>query len=174
MVSSWMDSQPIDLANRSTEMLRACVEFGAHTAFSKLNEDNWDHAAKVGYEFTSRGEKGIRNGLRYLLNSSEKNQSQSGPQGTFGGLFHWVQAERGVKHIGPFKEVFREFILDNVRVELGTLLFGSVVDQARVHSVASLARKYALHPKTVRSALTKSGLLRGPNDHFSMRQTARV
>ncbi|WP_171169422.1 TniQ family protein [Ruegeria sp. HKCCA0370] len=173
-VSSWMDSQPIDLASRSTEMLGACLEFGAHAALSKLNEDNWDQAAKVGYEFTSKGEEGIREALRYLLSNSERSQSQSGPQGTFGGLFHWAQADRGVKHIGPFKEVFREFILDNVRVEPGTLLFGSVVDQARVHSVASLARKYALHPKTVRSALTKSGLLRGSNDHDSMRQTARV
>ncbi|UWQ25702.1 TniQ family protein [Leisingera aquaemixtae] len=156
---TWMDSQQIDLASRATEMLGACVEFGAHANLLKFTEDDWDRAGQVGFEFTSKGEEGIREGLGHIFRKLQKDTAQSGPQGIFGKLYQWAQFKKTDKPIGPFKGILREYILDTLPLEPGTMLLGTAVDRTRRHSVASLASKYAIHPQTITHALRKSGLL---------------
>ena len=168
---SWLDAQQIDLASRATELLGACVEYGAHVSLPKLTEDDWDRAGQVGFEFTSKGEEGIRQGLEYLYRQPQKNAVQCGPQGTFGRLFQWVQFRKSDKPVGPIKDVLSEFILDTFPIETGTDLFGEVIKQRRRHSVATLSASLGVHAKTVANALSQSGML--PNDAYleNSRQT---
>ncbi len=83
---AWLDSQDIDLATKATEMLGACIEFGAHFEHTKLSESQWDMAGRIGFEFTSRGEQGVREGLAIIQRKPEKSVAHSGPQGVFGQL----------------------------------------------------------------------------------------
>ncbi|WP_170783752.1 TniQ family protein [Ruegeria lacuscaerulensis] len=155
----WMDSQQIDLACHATEMLGACIEFGAQVTLSKLSEDDWDVAGQTGFEFTSRGEKGIVEGFEIICSRPVTNASMVGPKGIFGKLYEWAQFRKNDKPVGPIQDVFREYILDRFYVPAGSKLFGKTVDRPRRHTVASLSAQYGLHLKTTTHALRKSDLL---------------
>lgn len=167
----WLDDQQIDLASRATEMLGACVEYGAQVPLTKLTEAEWDKAGQVGFEFTSKGENGIREGLELLFKHPHKNTAQRGPQGVFGKLFQWVQFRKNDKPVGPIKEILRESILDTFPIAAGTDLFGEITPCRKKHSVATLSAHTGVHAKTVANALARAGML--PKDLYiaSSRQT---
>ena len=64
---AWLDDQQVDLGTRATEMLGACLVFGAHVDLPTLSEDQWDAAGAAGFELTARGEDGIREGFGEML-----------------------------------------------------------------------------------------------------------
>lgn len=147
------------------------MEFGTSVTLSELTEDNWDAAGRVGFEFTSRGEEGIAEGLELIYRRPLKNVSRLGPKGTFGNLYTWAQFRKNDKPVGPIKAVLRDFILDRFHVERGTNLLGGIVDQTLRHSVGSLSAKYGVHQKTTVHALRKSGLLPTVREDVDERRT---
>lgn len=156
---SWLDGQNIDLATRATEMLGACIIFGSFVNLPTLNQTQWDAAGRVGFEFVSQGENGIRTGLEMLQRDATCSMKHAGPQAVFGVLYQWIQFKRYKKPIGPFREVFREHILDTVPLAAGVDLFGEPVANRRRHSVSSLSQELDMHPKTVQNTLKIGGLL---------------
>lgn len=157
--SGWLDSQMIDLASRATEMLGACIEFGPSVKLPGLTQSDWDLAGRVGFEFTSRGPEGIQQGLEAIQSNASCSRIQAGPRGVFGFLYEWVQFKKNRKPIGPFRDVFREHILETMPIPAGTELFGEPVARRRRHSVASLSRKFGVSHRTVRNALVVADLL---------------
>lgn len=90
---------------------------------------------------------------------------RAGPQKVFGILFEWLQYKNSSKPEGPFREVFREHILDTMPIAPNTLLFGERVAARRLHSVSSLAQKFDVHSKTVVNALKIAGIFAEDFDH---------
>ena len=165
----WLDGQRIDLAVKATEMLGACIEFGAFFERAKLSEDEWDIAGNVGFEYTSRGEVGIWQGLEVIRRSPMKQVEKSGPQGVFGQLYQWLQFRKSDKPVGPIRQILRQHIVDTMHVKPGSNLLGEVVQATKMHSVATLAKQFKLHPKTVKHTLFKSGLVAkdmSPDNHL--------
>jgi hypothetical protein len=158
---AWLDSQQIDLGTRASEMLGACLLFGAHVNLIDLSEDQWDAAGAEGFAFTSRGEEGVREALDGMFVRFRTKNATGGPQAIFGRLFQWLQFNKSSKTRGPIQEVVREFILDTTSVEPGSRLFGEPVTERRRHSVASLAKQTELHRRTLNRALVLTGLLPG-------------
>jgi len=156
---TWLGQQQIDLACRATEMLGACIEFGAHFSSKKMNEGDWFRAGQVGFEFTSQGEGAIQKALEQIYNRPQKSVQRSGPQAIFGQLYMWMNFNKSDKPVGPIKELLREFILDTFPVPRGASLLGKEVKQQRRHSVASLAAVSGVHRKTVKNALMKANML---------------
>ena len=156
---AWLDDQQVDLGTRATEMLGACLLFGAHVDLPTLSEDQWDAAGAAGFELTARGEEGIREGLGEMLHRLRQKEGKGGPQKAFGRLFQWVQFNKGSKPRGPIREVLRDFILDTMSIEPGSRLFREIVATRRRHSVASLAKQKGLHKKTLNRALVMTGLM---------------
>jgi hypothetical protein len=171
---SWLDAQQIDLACKATEMLGACIEYGPHASLPELTDDDWDRAGQVGFEFTSNGEAGIRQGLEYLYRKPKKSAVQCGPQGTFGRLYQWVQFRKSDKPVGPILDVLSDFILDHFPIKLGAVLFGQVVEKQKRHTVASLSASTGVHPKTVANILSQSGMLPKDVYHADSRQTVEA
>ncbi len=169
--STWLDMQQMDLGSRATEMLGACIEFGAHASLPKLTMDDWDTAGRVGFEFTSQGEEGIRKGLDYIYSRPQKNPAQCGPQGSFGKLYQWLQFRKNSKPLGPIKDVVREYVLDTFPLQPDTMLLGGLVERSRRHSVASLSTCFGVHAKTVEHALNKSGMLSQEDHLHDVRRT---
>ncbi len=155
----WLDGQLIDLASRASEMLGACIAFGPNANLPNLSQSDWDLAGAVGYEFTRCGPEGVREGLEAVQKKTPCSKVQAGPQGVFGVLYKWIQFKKNRKPIGPFREVFREHILETMPIGAGTILFGEPVVQRRRHSVVSLSQKFGVHPRTVQNALMVADLL---------------
>ncbi len=155
----WLDNQKIDLGARATEMLGACIEFGSNVNLPRLSQADLDLAGRIGFEFTKRGAEGVREGLELIQSRAPCSMIQAGPQGVFGVLYQWIQFKKDRKPVGSIREVLREHILDTMPIEVGVDLFGEPVRQRRRHSVASLSRKFGVHPKTVQNALKVAELL---------------
>ncbi|MVO18382.1 TniQ family protein [Parasedimentitalea huanghaiensis] len=156
---AWLDNQDIDQASKATEMLGACIEYGAHFEHAKLTESQWRVAGQVGFEFTSKGPKGIRDCLVTLQRKTEKSVHQSGPQGVFGQLYKWLHFSKSEKPAGPIREVLREHILDTMAVKPGRVLLGKKVEMSRRQTVATLSAQFDIHVDTVALALRKFGLI---------------
>lgn len=154
----WLDNQDIDLASKTTEMLGACVEFGAHFTPGDLTEAQWDRAGHVGFEYTSRGEQGVHDGLTTIQRSPES-VSHSDPKGMFGRLYNWLESSRFEKPAGPIREVLREHILDTMVVKPGKMLLGRKVESSRRQTVETLSAQFDIDPNTVTFALQKAGML---------------
>lgn len=168
---SWLDSQPIDVACKATEMFGACIEFGADVSLVKLSEYDWNTAGNIGFGFTSRGEDGIREGLDHLLATNQKISAQSGPQAILGQLYKWLQFKKNDRPVGPISDLVREYILDNFPVQTGTLLLGAKVDRQRTHSIATLAAKFDVHINTAKSVLLRAGMLNQKQKEDDIRLT---
>lgn len=162
--SGWLHAQAIDQAVKACEMLGACLVFGAHTDLDKLSMAQWDEAGGVGFQAASVGPDGIRSALEEIAVASRKVKSGGGPQAAYGRLYQWLQFNKTRRELGPIREVVREHILDTMEVEPGAKLFGSVVEQRRRHSVASLARESGIHPKTLNRALVRQGIIPGGDE----------
>ena len=168
----WLDGQLIDLASRATEMLGACIAFGPNANLSSFSQTDWDLAGSVGYEFARRGPEGVREGLEAVQMKATCSKIQAGPQGVFGDLYKWIQFKKNRKPIGPFRELFREHILETMPIGAGTNLFGEPVLQRRRHSVASLSQKFGMHPRTVQNSLMIADLL--PKDYDAKRDVGAI
>ena len=160
--SEWLDGQSIDQASRVCEMLGACRLFGAHTDLNALTHAQWDQAGAVGFEAAQAGVSGICRALEEIAERSWQTKGTGGPQAALGRLYQWLQFAKSKKDPGPVRAVVREFILDTMAIDPGTMLFGEVVTKRRRHSVSSLADDTGLHPKTLRRALVGVGLV--PHD----------
>jgi hypothetical protein len=173
---SWLDGQQIDQAVRATEMIGVCLLHGPHANLVALDETMWDAAGAAGYEATSRGPEGIHEVLGDLLRAyQKKEQTRAQPKAVFGRLHEWAQQRRTRRPRGPIVDVLRAFVLENMVVEEGTWVYGIRVDRPRLHSVATLAKKYRADPRTLNRALVRVGLLpNGDEDRIDPHATVDV
>ncbi|WP_265502701.1 TniQ family protein [Paracoccus beibuensis] len=159
---AWLDEQGIELGARASEMLGLALEFGRKPNLRKMTADKWDRAGSVGFEFTRRGEEGVREALGEVQRRAwfdDRIPSQSGPQMVFGRIYQWLNFSKNRKEVGPIRQVVREHILDTMYVVPGTKLMGEDVVAARKHTVGSLSKLSGVHPKTLRNALALAGLI---------------
>lgn len=161
---AWLDEQPLDLAARACEMLGVIISEGAHCNLNTLPDAAWHRAGHVGFEFTARGEAGIREALQSLFDQFVDDGLKGGPQKVFGRLYQWLQFNKNARPKGPIRDVVRDFIMDRFPLEIGDDLFGEPVEVRRVHTVGSLARVTGQHPKTLNRAVVLTGLADGDPD----------
>lgn len=160
--ATWLDSQQADQAARACEMLGFVRLFDPNADLNKLTDDDWDRAGHIGYQFAKRGIEGIHECLTEVLEREHKDRDvKGGPQRAFGKLYKWLQYGQHKKSVGPIQGVVREFVLDHMHIAEGTILFGQRVDRSRVHSVASLAAKSGIHPRTINRLVVGVGLIEG-------------
>lgn len=158
--ATWLDGQQVDQAARACEMLGFVHLFDPNADLKKLTVDDWDRAGHVGYQFAKCGSEGIHECLADVLKREQKDRDvKGGPQKVFGKLYKWLQYGQHKKSVGPIQEVVREFVLDRMHVAEGTILLGQRVDRSKVHSVASLAAKSGIHPRTINRLVVGAGLI---------------
>ena len=156
---AWLDGQDVEQASKTCEMLGAALLFGVDASVRALSEDQLDAAGAAGFPFAAGGEEGVREALSELCRRFRDSRAKGGRQAALGLIYHWLQFHRSGRAKGPFEDVVREFILDTMAVDPGTVLFGRTVPTRRRHSVASLARQMKMHPKTLNRALVTGGVL---------------
>lgn len=163
---AWLDDQGIDQAVKASEMLGACLEFGVKCNLDELTAAQWDRAGAVGFQAAKAGPEGIGRALDELVARAREMNSRGGPQAAFGRLFQWVQFNKSGRDRGPIRDVLREYILDTMSIEPGTMLFGEEVVERRRHSIWSLSKTSGLHGKTLKRALVRSGILAGQDEDY--------
>ncbi len=156
---AWLDGQDIEQASKTCEILGAALLFGVNASVRALSEDDLDAAGAAGFAVAARGEEGVREALAELLHRFRDSGAKGGRQTALGLVYRWLQFHRSAKAKGSIEDVVRGFILDTMAVEPGTVLFGQTIRERRRHSVASLAKRTKLHPRTLNRALVTGGVL---------------
>lgn len=155
----WMDSQTIEQAVRTAELLGALIEFGASKKVSAMTSDEWDQAGRAGFEFTCRGEAGIHEALHLVQDAFRAKGKRPMHRNVFGRLYEWVGATKAAKEPGDIRRIVREHIFQTVAVAPGEEVLGACLSERRLHSVASLASEAGLHSKTLGYVLQAKGLV---------------
>lgn len=156
---AWLDSQSLEQAVRVTELLGVLVEFGVSRKVSTLTTDEWDQAGRVGFDFTSCGEVGIRKALHQVQAAFRKTGGQPRHRNVFGRLYEWASSSKTAKHPGDINRILREHMFNTVEMAAGEVLLGEALPERRLHSVASLAAEAGLHPSTLRNVLIAKGIV---------------
>jgi len=155
----WLDGQTIEQAWRTTEMLGMVAVFGPDKNLQTATRDDWDAAGRAGFEYTSRGEQGILEGLETIFAARSSGVKNAGPQKVFGRLFQWLAFAKGTKDAGDIKRIMRAFIFDNFALATGHKVFGVALPERRLHTAASLSSEAGLDVRTLSSVLVVKGLV---------------
>jgi hypothetical protein len=155
----WLDTQTIEQAWRTTEMLGMVLVFGPHKNLQTATRDEWDAAGRTGFEYTARGEQGVLEGLEAVFLARPHAMTNAGPQKVFGRLFQWLAYARGTKDSGTIKKIARAFIFDHFALASGHKVLGEVLPERRLHTAPSLASEAGLDVRTLRSVLIAKRLV---------------
>jgi hypothetical protein len=157
--SDWLDGQGIEQAVLATDMLGAVLTFGPDVSIASLALADWDRASRAGFEFTSRGEPGLREAFDLLLKENSPSRGAATPGKVFGTLYHRLSQSSG-KDVGPIRPLLRAFIFETMAVPAGVAILGDRLPRRRLHTVASLAKDHSLDSRTLRHLLVAEGLVR--------------
>jgi hypothetical protein len=158
----WLDAQTLDQAVRATQLLGVMLEFGPSQLLPKLLPDDWDLAGRVGFAFTSRGEAGIIEALQAQIGKFSDAKGSPGTRAIFGGFYNALAHSKSMKDPGDIARITREFIWDNIAMPAGSKVFGHVLPERRLHTVASLANETGHDSRRLRNILAGEGVI--PHD----------
>ena len=156
---AWLDSQTLDQAVRTSELLGTVVEFGVGQKLVDMTPDQWDRAGRTGFAFASLGETGIRAALQQIHDRFDARGSAPGPQKILGTLYTSVAQSKSGKDPGDLARILREFVFDPIPLPDGYEIMGEPLARRRLHTVASLAEENALDRRTLRNVLVSHGLV---------------
>lgn len=156
---AWLDAQTLDQATRATQLLGVLVAFGPKQKLPELTADDWDHAGRVGFSFTCRGESGIRDALEAQFCKFDDSAGTPGAKKIFGGFYNALAHSKSLKDPGDIARILREVIIENIALAAGSKVLGTELSQRRLHTVASLASEQELDSRALRSVLVASGVV---------------
>ncbi|PKQ12266.1 MAG: hypothetical protein CVT70_10400 [Alphaproteobacteria bacterium HGW-Alphaproteobacteria-1] len=155
----WLDAQTLDQATRATELLGVLVAFGPTQRLPELEADDWDRAGRVGFDFTSRGEEGIREALEAQFRKFDDASGTPGARKIFGCFYNALAHSKSLKEPGDIARILRDVISENIAMPTGTKVLGVKLPERRLHTVASLANEQNLDPRTLRDVLVAAAVL---------------
>ena len=155
----WLDAQSLEQAVRATELLGVLLEFGPEQKLPELTADDWDHAGRVGFEITSRGEAGIREVLEAQLRNFADASGTPGARKTFGCFYKALAYSKSLKEPGDIARILCDVIKQNIAMPGGTKVLGETLCERQLHTVASLAKEQNLDSRTLADVLVAAAVI---------------
>ena len=155
---NWLDGVEFSAAAKTMDVFGAVAAFGNDVRVGRLDQAELTKAASAGYDILRGGRTSIWQFLVDLLQNPELNPN-AGMQEILGAIWKWL-AYSPSPQLGPVKDVVREFCLEHIAVETGTMLLGQRVGQQRIHSIVTAMKEYKLDRRTTRKVLTSARLVR--------------
>lgn len=155
----WLDVQTLDQATRATELLGVLVAYGPKQRLPELRSDDWDHAGRIGFDFSSRGEEGIREALERQFGKFDDASGTPGARRIFGCFYNALAHSKSLKDPGDIARILRDVLTENIAMSAGKKVLGVKLPKRRLHTVASLAKEQHLDSRTLRDVLVAAGVL---------------
>lgn len=156
---AWLDAQTLDQATRATELLGVLVAFGPTQNLPKLSQDDWDHAGRVGFGFTARGEAGIREALGAQFQQFDQTSKKPGAKSVYGCFYEALANSRSGKDRGDIVRIFRSLLIERIAFPAGMKVLKVELPERILHTVASLAKEQGLDGRTLRSVLIAANVI---------------
>lgn len=153
----WLDQFDFYAAATFCELLGRAVLLDRVSKNSKLTENQWRHAADLGFCSAAAGEAGIR---KTLLEVQERGGSPNdGPHARFGMLYDRFSRDLDGPEFEPFRKVLQDHLLTTWPLAAGENVLGKLVAKRLLHSVRSLTNQTGLGTARLRKALVDAGLV---------------
>lgn len=163
----WLDAQTLDQAARGTELLGVLMAFGPAQLLPQLSVEDSDHAGRVGFDFTSRGEEGIREALEAQFRKFDEATGTPGARKIFGCFYKALADSKSLKEPGDIARILRDVIIENIALPAGREVLREKLAERRLHTVASLAKEQGLNSVTLRSVLVAADVIpESARSHF--------
>jgi hypothetical protein len=140
--------------------VKTCEIFGAAALFSRkhniktLSPAQWRVCGAKGFDIVLAGEPSIRTFLAKMNASYVTSRvPNEGPHARFGKLYEWLAAVGEQPAYRPVRDIVRRGIIDSVPVGPPAKLFGTAIEERRVHSIRTASLQTGMHPMGLRKAL---------------------
>lgn len=121
-----------------------------------------------GYQAIAAGPDAFRALLDRLIEAKGARVRNDSPGVAFGRLHTLLNSltadDRSFEEV---RGIMRQHAIENFAIPGGSELFGTPLERRRIHSVHTLAKEYAIHPKTLRKHLRAAGLVASSQDELS-------
>lgn len=154
---SWLDGVGFSAAAKAMDVFGAIDVFGQNVVLGRLDTKDLTRAAAAGYAILKGGEPAIRQFLADMLGRPGL-PPNAGPQNIFGAIYRWL-AHSETSDLEMVRDVVREFTLDHIAIEPGTLFLGKEVVQRRLHSIITVVNMFGHDRRTTRKLLEAAGLV---------------
>jgi hypothetical protein len=156
---TWFAGVPAYAVIRMSDLLGFAKLTDRYSGLQKLPDEKRQEVQSVGFEIGAAGPDSIHSLLQELDGRFFDSKVALGPSKLYRRLYDWLEGW-GVQDpaYAGLISVVREHVLDSLPMGHGDLLFGKLLEERRVHSIASLARTSGVHCKRVRQLLMDNGL----------------
>jgi hypothetical protein len=158
--SPLLDPLPLAAAVRLCKTAGAVLLSGPKVDIKILSGEDEHAAANAGFEAISDGPDAFRSLLDRLIEAKGPRARKDSPAVTFGRLYVLLRTRTdGDPAYNTVRDIMARHAIDNFALAAGHDLFGKTVKRRVVHSVHTLAKEHAIHPKRLRKHLKAAGLL---------------
>lgn len=158
--SPLLDPMPLAAAVRLCRTAGAVLLWGPKVDIKILAGDAELTAGNAGFEAISAGPEAFRALLDRLAEVRDPRERNDSPGVAFGRLYVLLRSlTQADPTYDPIRGIMRAHAIDNFALAAGHDLFGEPVERRAVHSVHSLAKEHAIHPKRLRKHLKDAGLV---------------
>jgi hypothetical protein len=158
--SPLLDPLPLAAAVRLCRTTGAVLLWGPKVGIKILSVEDEHAAGNAGFEAVSGGPDAFRSLLDRLTQAKGPRARNDGPAVTFGRLYTLLGTlPSHDPAYDAVREIMRRYTIDNFALAAGHHLFGKTVKRRVVHSVHTLAKEHAIHPKRLRKHLKAAGLI---------------
>lgn len=130
----WLDGQQLDQAVQATEILGAVLTFGIRVDIEKMSAEDCRRAACAGWEWTSKGEPGLRDAFELLQAAGpmERNGAAAHPGYKFGTLYQWLYSKQIYDDRGPIRDFLRAHIRQTEYIAFNQKILDVVVPRNHI------------------------------------------
>lgn len=157
--SPLLDPMPLAAAVRLCETAGAVALFGPKVDLKALSGNDRHAAGGVGFTAISAGPDALPSFLDGLIAKVRPRARQDGPGVAFGRLFDLFRVTRNEPEFDAVRGAARAYILENFPLDHTHKILGHAIERRRVHTLHTLAKETAVHPKTLRKHLRAAGLV---------------
>jgi TniQ len=163
----FLDGMGLAAAVRTCEVLGAAACFGGAAQLESLDRPQLRAARIRGFEVAGRGDEGVRELLASMTASyAHGNPSEEGrtARKAFDALHQFLHVNPKRLHwkvaaFARLRAVVRDFIKANFPLQAGETVLGEVIEERRLHSVASLAIEVRIGVPRLRKILQLKGVI---------------
>lgn len=130
-LDNWADDLKIGLEREIREIDRLVADARrlAQVSIGNMTNEEWHRAGCVGWDWTSKGEAGLREAFQ-LLQTREpkaKDARHRHPGHKFSALYQWLSLKINYDDRGPIREVLRNHIINTEAVTTDRKTLGKLV-----------------------------------------------
>jgi hypothetical protein len=158
--SGFLDGLDLFAAIKTCEIFGAASLFGRKHNLKTLLPPQWRICGGKGFDIVQAGEPAIR-AFVAEMNASyvESRVPNEGPHARFGKLYEWIAAVGDQPSYRPVRDLVRHCIIDTMPIGPPTELFGTVVEERRIHSIRTASLEIGMHAMPLRKALEAAGVI---------------